>query len=188
MTPQGTDLRTGAKMSIDQAHSFLEKPRDLKGERHDRIMHRIRRGEHSTSHLESLELIYLLGGARGAHGITPPIGKGVQWTDCSGFAIFELAVMGVQLKAPTGWTGTLVQEGHAGVSEYFTLFLKEPEQTEGHVIERRRHRPHAGRDEWRWSECGGFDNPKAGDGPAWFHPTPERIAEFPFQRHFAVLA
>jgi hypothetical protein len=175
---------------LDRARELLAKPELLKREteHHRRAMVRLRRGERMIGHLEQMDLFYLLGGARGAGHITAPSGPRTGWTDCSGFQCFDLATMGVQLRNPTGWTGTLVEEGHEGASPYFTLFLKEPEQTEGHVIARRRHKPKVGADEWRWGECGGNDNPHPGGGPTWFHPTPERIAEFPYQRRFKVLS
>jgi hypothetical protein len=178
-----------AKLSLDRAAELLAAPEQLRHppERHRHTMVRLRRGERLWSHLEGLGLIYLLGGARENGQIVGPRGRGVDWTDCSGGQIYDLRAMGVQLRAPDGWTGTLVEEGHEGTSPYFTLFLKEPFQTEGHVIGRRRHQPRVGSDEWRWTEVGGFDNPHSGGGAAWFHPTPERIAEFPYHRHFKVL-
>jgi hypothetical protein len=167
-------------------------PEQRTGAEHDHKVARIRRVEQSISRLERLDLIYLLGGARGSRAITPPAGAGVEWTDCSGFVLFELAVAGIQTRFPTGWTGTLAQEGSEGLSEYLTVFLKEPEQTEGHTILRLRHHPgwphREGAAEWRWAECGGRDNPHAGDGPTWFKPTDERIAEFPIRRHFRALS
>lgn len=175
---------------LDRAHELLAKPQKLKREteRHHRTMVRLRRGERLWDHLVSLDLIYLLGGARSTGTIVGPHNhKRVPWTDCSGAQLYDMRAMGLQPRSPAGWTGTLVEEGHEGTSPYFTLFLKEPEQTEGHVIARRRHKPRVGEDEWRWTECGGFDNPHPGGGPAWFHPTPERIGEFPFHRHFVVL-
>lgn len=178
-----------AASTLDRAHEHLAKPEPLKieSERHRRTMTRLRRGERLWTHLEKLELIYLLGGARSTGQIVGPSGRGAAWTDCSGAQLFDMRAMGLQPRSPAGWTGTLVEEGHEGTSPYFTLFLKEPEQTEGHVIGRRRHKPRVGQDEWRWTECGGFDNPHAGGGPSWFEPTPERVAEFPYQRHFKVL-
>lgn len=178
-------------ITLDRAREFLAKPEPLRREteRHRRAMKRLRRGEELWSWLESLDLIYLLGGARSTGQIVGPHHqKGIPWTDCSGAQLFDMRVMGLNPRFPAGWTGTLVQEGHEGVSPYFTLFLKEPEQTEGHVIARRRHKPHLGDEGWRWTECGGNDNPHPGGGPTWFHPTAERVAEFPYQRHFAVLA
>jgi hypothetical protein len=155
-------------------------------------MVRMRRVERSITELEDLDLIYLLGGARGAHGIEPPRGHGQEWSDCSGFVLFELAVAHIQTKSPTGWTGTLVSEGSEGLSEYLTVFIKEPEQTEGHTILRLRHHPgwrhREGAAEWRWAECGGSDNPHPGGGPTYFKPTDARIAEFPYHRHFKILS
>ena len=180
-----------ATVSLEQARAHLAKPEQLKveSERHRRTMTRLRRGERLWDHLSHLDLIYLLGGARESGQIVGPHNQhGVPWTDCSGAQLFDMRAMGLQPHNPAGWTGTLVEEGHEGTSPYFTLFLKEPEQTEGHVIGRRRHKPRVGQDEWRWTECGGFDNPHPGGGPTWFEPTAERIAEFPYQRHFKVLS
>lgn len=173
----------------------LEKPRQLDHEHpaYHHKMVRIRRGETMMSRLEALELGYLLGGARGnGRHITAPHHKGEAWSDCSGCTLFEMLVMGLQPRSPIGWTGTLAREGSEGLSEFFTIFLKEPEQTEGHVIMRFRHHPgwrgREGAAEWRWAECGGRDNPHAGGGPTWFKPTDERVAEFPIRRHFKVLS
>lgn len=176
--------------ALDVAHEHLAPPEQLRREteHHHRLLKRLRRGETLISHLQGLDLIYLLGGARETGTIVGPRGHGVEWTDCSGFQLFDMRAMGLQPRYPAGWTGTLVQEGHEGSSPYFTLFLKEPEQTEGHVISRRRHKPHMGKEVWRWAECGGSDNPHPGGGPTWFEPTAERIAEFPYIRHFKVLS
>lgn len=156
---------------------------------------RIRRVEKAITRLARMNLIYKLGGARAYSGrgeITGPAGPGAAWTDCSGFVLYLLAIAGVNLRWPNGWTGTLAQEGLEGTSPYLTVFLKEPEQTEGHTILRLRHHPRwrqllgmAAR--YRWAECGGIDNPRAGDGPTWFRPTEERVTEFPYRRHFAQL-
>lgn len=191
MKPFITEQPTRASMSIASAHELLQRPEPLKveTEHHRRAMVRLRRGEKLWSHLEDLDLIYLLGGARETGVIVGPQDRhGVEWTDCSGAQLFDMRAMGLNPAYPAGWTGTLVQEGHEGTSPYFTLLLKEPEQTEGHVIARRRHKPRVGPEQWRWTECGGFDNPHTGGGPSWFHPTPERVAEFPYHRHFKVLA
>lgn len=151
---------------------------------------RIRRVEKAVSRLARMNLLYSLGGARGTHGIANPVGPGTAWTDCSGLVLYLLAIAGIRTRYPSGWTGTLVQEGEAGESAFLTLFLKDPEQTEGHVIVRLRKRPrwwHRGEPKFRWAECGGRDNPKPGGGPTWFRPSAERIAEFPYHRHFPVL-
>lgn len=153
-------------------------------------LRKIRRVEKAITHLQKLGLIYLLGGARSGGTVHGPSGRGEAWTDCSGFACYLLKIAGIKLRHPDGWTGTLVEEGHKGMSDYLTLFLKEPEQTEGHVIIRLRKRPrwwHFGAPKYRWAECGGMDNPRAGGGPTWFRPTPSRIAEFPYQRYFKEL-
>lgn len=153
---------------------------------------RIRRVEKAVTKLSHMSLIYKLGGARGGpnhNAIENPIGDGLPWTDCSGFALYLMSVAGIKADNPAGWTGTLVQEGSEGESEYFTLFLKEPENTEGHVIVRLRKHPrpwHRGQTRYRWAECGGRDNPKSGGGPTWFKPTKARIAEFPFRRRFVL--
>lgn len=152
---------------------------------------RIRRVEKAVSNLSKMGLIYSLGGSRGGdhNGIHSPTRDGIPWTDCSGFALYLMSVAGIKAEHPGGWTGTLVTEGEGGTSEFFTLFLKEPQQTEGHVIVRLRKRPRwwHRKPHYRWCECGGRDNPHAGDGPTWFRPTDSRIAEFPYQRRFNVL-
>jgi hypothetical protein len=155
---------------------------------------RIRRVEKAVGRLSRLSLIYKLGGARdyNPEHILEPSGAGVGWSDCSGFAAYLCAVAGLRLKHPAGWTGTLVEEGKQGTSPYLTLYIKDPYDTEGHVIVRLRHHPRWRRAlgmaaKWRWAECGGRDNPKSGGGPTWFRPTDERVAEFPYQRHFEAL-
>lgn len=188
--------KSGPQISLEAARALLADPLPIaRSHRHDAKMARVRRGEESISRLEQRDLIYLLGGARQyspVQRILAPVGHDDHWTDCSGCAEFECAVMGLQLRNPAGWTGTLVTEGRQGTSPYFTLMLKEPEQTEGHVIMRFRHHPgflhREGAAKWRWAECGGIDNPTAGGGPTWFHPTDERIAEFPYHRHFEALS
>jgi len=150
-------------------------------------MRRARRVEKTITKLAAMDLIYLLGGGRATGHISWPATPGRAWTDCSGFACLLCQVAGIRLNFPAGWTGTLVEEGEEGTSPYFTLFIKEPLQTEGHVIIRLRKRPrwwHFGQPKYRWAECGGRDNPRSGGGPTWFRPTAARIEEFPFRRHF----
>lgn len=156
----------------------------------DQKLRKIRRGERAVTDLERLGLHYLLGGARGAGGvILPPSGPRTGWTDCSGCQYYLLDVMGIPYdRSKPLWTGSLKDWGVEGYSEFFTLFLKEPDRVDGHVIARLRHRPgwrhRSGPARFRWVECGGFDNPKAGGGPTWFRPTKARVAEFPIRRHF----
>jgi hypothetical protein len=178
-------------VTIAEAHELLRRPEPLKREteRHRRTMVRLRRGEQLVSHLESLDLSYLLGGARGSGTyISGPAGKDEAWTDCSGFELYVRRAMGLMPKDPVGWTGTIVTEGHEGLSPYYVVLLKEPDQTEGHTIQRRRHKPRVGPEVFRWTECGGSDNPHPAGGPTWFEPTAERIAEFPYRRYFKALS
>jgi hypothetical protein len=157
---------------------------------HDQKINHCRRAERTIKALERMGLVYDLGGARGSsehNGINPPSGSGLPWTDCSGFVLYIMSILGIKAKHPAGWTGTLVEEGEVGASPYFTIYLKEPEQREGHVIIRLRKRPrwwHLGKPKHRWAECGGNDNPHPDDGPTFWTPSKERIAEFPYQRHF----
>jgi hypothetical protein len=155
---------------------------------------KMRRVEKAVSRLARLNLIYKLGGARvySPQRMLEPTGSGVGWSDCSGFACYLLAVAGIKLQNPAGWTGTLVEEGSQGTSPNLTLFIKDPLDTEGHVIIRLRHHPRWRRAlgmaaKFRWAECGGRDNPRSGGGPTWFRPTAERVAEFPYHRHFEAL-
>jgi len=156
---------------------------------HDQKLKRIRRVEQAVSNLSKRGFIYAPGGSRGGsdhNGIQNPPSDGLPWTDCSGYALYLMSIAGIKATHPAGWTGTLVTEGEEGESEYFTLYLKEPEQTEGHVIVRLRKRPrwwHRG-PRYRWTECGGRDNPKSGDGPTWLRPTRSRVSEFPYHRRF----
>ncbi len=161
---------------------------------HERKMVRIRRVEKTVSRYQRLKLIYQRGGARiysPVQRIIHAVAAGVPWSDCSGWGLLLAAVADVPLKDPAGWTGTAVQEGEAGESEYFTFFIKDPyeHEGEGHMIVRLRHHPRWRRllglaAKWRWTECGGSDNPQAGGGPTWFKPTDARIAEFPYRRRF----
>lgn len=163
---------------------------------HDQKMVKQRRMEHAVGRLQAKDLIYDLGGARFAGRITSPIGDGTAWTDCSGFAVFLIQVGGF----PTGhlfpdgvlWTGSIADNLPKGVSDYLTFFLKEPHETEGHVIIRLRQRPkpfHKGVPHYRWAECGGSDNPHPGGGPTWLTPgramglsIAERVGEFDYHR------
>jgi hypothetical protein len=161
---------------------------------HEEKLRKIRRVEKAISRLQRMGLLYLRGGARqyDPQRMLAPTSKGQGWTDCSGLVQYVLAIAGIQLRNPAGWTGTLVAEGEAGTSPYLTLYLKEPEQAEGHVILRLRHHPRWRRllglaAKWRWAECGGSDNPQPGGGPTWFRPSDGRVAEFPYQRRFEAL-
>jgi hypothetical protein len=143
---------------------------------------RIRAAEHEISRLQALDLSYLLGGGRRC-GPTPcnhtAFSQGGEGGDCSWLQYLVCHILGVSVKSPIGWTGTLQFEGHSGPGKLYTIYVKEPENTEGHTIGRFHH---PSRD--HWFECGGSDNPQPGDGVSWIHPTPERIAEFPILRHF----
>lgn len=159
---------------------------------HKAKMKRVRRVEKAAKKIMRMGTVYLRGGARGAHGITPPPGPGLPWTDCSGADLYLAAVANLPIKAPNGYTGTAVLEGEDGESEYFTFFIKDPyeHEHEGHMILRLRHHPLWRRAlgmaaKWRWLECGGSDNPKSGGGLTYFKPTDDRVAEFPYRRRFA---
>lgn len=157
---------------------------------------RIRRVEKAVSNLQRMHLIYSYGGGRGSNGMIPPTRAGQGWSDCSGLAQYLCAVGDVHLKNPVGSTWSLAEEGDKGVSDNFTLFIKNNPGDE-HVIVRLRKRPrlwHFGKTKYRWAECGGTDNPSAGGGPSWFTPgkrmgmAPEqRIKEFPIHRKFREL-
>lgn len=153
-------------------------------------LRRIRRAEKAVSALQAMNLVYKLGGGRGGGHSLWPAGRGIAWGDCSWFACLLCAIAGIRLNHPDGWTGTLAQEGEEGVSDFLTLFIKDANSVDGHVIVRLRKRPrpwHRGVPKYRWAECGGRDNPRSGGGPTWFRPTPDRIAEFPIKRHFKAL-
>lgn len=162
---------------------------------HEKKSVRIRRGETTAKHLESMGLHYNWGGARyyGASGhdrITAPQNKDEAWTDCSGGSIFLCQVMDIHL--PLGMemnTDGLETVGIEGLSDYFTMFVKSD-----HVINRFRERPkpwHQGIPHYRWWEVGGSDNPHPAGGPSYFIPgklmgltIDERLAEFPVRRCF----
>lgn len=156
-----------------------------------------RRGEHLITRYEKLDLIYLLGGARFGDRISGPTGPRTAWSDCSGGAFFVAAAMGLpMIKIFEGhpiWTGSFVDLLHEGESDFLTFYLKEPYETEGHVIMRLRQRPkpwHRGEPRYRFAEQGGTDNPHPGGGLTWL-PTPgkgmgltvhERLSEFNYHR------
>ena len=152
----------------------------------DAHFHRVREAEKEISRLQALDLQYVLGGGRNCTNTRTGIcgakkfHQGGPGGDCSWLQLLVCHILKVPLDSPIGWTGTLVNEGHKGPGKLYTIYIKEPFQTEGHTIGRFHHPHHD-----RWFECGGFDNPQPGDGVTWFRPTPERIAEFPVQRHFA---
>lgn len=154
---------------------------------------RIRRLEKAVSRLMRMRLSYVWGGARGHTAMVPPTVRGQGWSDCSGFVQYVLAVAGIQLDNPVGSTWSLATEGSEGTGHLLTLFIKNPPGDE-HVIIRHRKRPrpwHFGKTRYRWSECGGSDNPLPSGGPTWFTPgtkmgmkPADRIHEFPIKRNF----
>jgi hypothetical protein len=151
---------------------------------HPEAFARIRKAEHEISRLQSLDGEYTLGGGRNC-GSTPCNYRalknqpGNDVGDCSWLQYLVCHILRVPVKSPIGWTGTLQFEGHSGEGKLYTIYIKEPENTEGHTIGRFHH---PAKD--HWFECGGRDNPQPGDGVTWFHPTEERIKEFPILRHF----
>jgi hypothetical protein len=150
---------------------------------------KIRRIEKAISRLAKMRLIYKYGGGRGSTHMLNPAGPGLGWSDCSGLAQYLCEVGDIHLKNFVGSTWSLAEEGEAGKSDLFTLFIKNNPGDE-HVIIRVRKRPrpwHRGETRYRWAECGGTDNPTSGGGPTWFRPTPDRIKEFPIHRKFVGL-
>jgi len=146
---------------------------------------RIRRIEKAITLVARRKLIYSYGGGRGATHMYDPPASG-SWTDCSGFAQWLCQVGDIRLSNYVGSTWSLADEGTAGTSPYFTMFIKNTPGDE-HVIVRLRRRTRLGRKvlgEFRWAQCGGRDNPNPGGGPSWFRPTNARIAEFPIHRKF----
>lgn len=101
--------------------------------------------------------------------------------DCSSWAS-HLCQM-ANLKVSTATTYGLAGAGKAGEGKWLTLYIKNPPNPhDAHVIVRvfDGHR-------YRWTECGGSDNPRPKGGPCWFTPSPARIAQFPIHRHFPEL-
>lgn len=120
--------------------------------------------------------------------------------DCSWFASwlwqrFERALV-------TGTTYTLADVGEEGLGRWFGLMIKNiaGEPDESHVIEwwniSRQEAAELGIEHYRcadgffYTECGGSDNPTAGNGPTFFTPgegmgltLQQRLAEFPIHRH-----
>lgn len=149
---------------------------------HPEAFGRIRSAEKEITHLQSLNGRYKLGGGRNC-GSAPcsysSFSQGGYVGDCSWLQLRVCHILRVPIKSPLGWTGTLQFEGEEGEGKLYTIYIKEPENTEGHTIGRFHH---PAKD--HWFECGGRDNPQPGDGVTWFHPTQERIDEFPIKRHF----
>lgn len=145
---------------------------------------KLRHVEHEIKRLELLYGTYDLGGGRNCgprpcrfeHGLF----EGKYVGDCSWLQCLVCDLLGIKLKDPLGWTGTLVKEGHAGYGRWYTIHIKNPFETEGHTIGEFHHPMMH-----RWFQCGGSDNPKPNDGVTFWKPTAERIAEFPYKRHFA---
>lgn len=149
----------------------------------------IRKVEKGAKMVSRRSLIYVYGGGRGATRMMNPPKQG-GWTDCSGYAQWLCQIAGIPLKNYVGSTWSLAEEGYEGESPWFTLFIKNNPGRDEHVIIRLRRKWSITRKmfgEHRWIECGGSDNPTLGSGPAWFHPTPERVREFYIHRAFKVL-
>lgn len=149
----------------------------------------IRKIEKAAKLVSRRDLRYAYGGGRGATRMTEPPLSG-PWTDCSGFFMWLCQKAGVHLKNYVGSTRSLAEEGMAGTSPWFTAFIKNNPGGDEHIIIRLRRKWLASRllfGEFRWVECGGSDNPSLLEGPTFFHPTPERIAEFPIRRYFKEL-
>lgn len=100
--------------------------------------------------------------------------------DCSGWALHLLSVVveGVNgagmntigfMNAARAETNGLEQ----GEGRWITFFVKDDHMVTRVVFNGRTY----------WMECGGSDNPKAGDGPTFWTPTPERIRQFNFHCH-----
>lgn len=150
---------------------------------------RIRKIEKGAKLVFGRNLTYSYGGGRVGGRIVDPPASG-PWTDCSGLASWLLERGGIHLKNGAGSTWSLAEEGSAGESPWLTLFIKNNPGGDEHVIVRLRRKYSVTRKlfgEHRWVECGGSDNPKLGNGPAFFHPSPSRVAEFPIHRRFAAL-
>jgi hypothetical protein len=103
---------------------------------------------------------------------------------------------------PTGTTFTLAEAGVEGFGRIFSLMIKNiaGEPDESHVIERweftiaeaaeLKIEQHRCDDGFFYTECGGSDNPTAGNGPTFFTPglgmgltLEARLAEFSIHRH-----
>lgn len=140
----------------------------------------IRKAEKEISRLQALDLQYRMGGGRSC-GPKPcrHFNHGAEGGDCSWLQLVVCDILNVPIKNPLGWTGTLQHEGLSGKGKIYTIYIKEPENEEGHTIGCFHHPAKN-----HWFECGGSDNPQPSGGVTWFHPTPERIAEFPIHRHF----
>lgn len=144
--------------------------------------HLLRAAEHTVTRLEALGLHYDFGGGRDC-GSIPCMPRHFSHDDDGGDCSWLTALLCWKLGQHVSWPGTtytLATEGIEGEGQLFTMHIKNfADPAESHVINEFHHPGHT-----RWAECGGRDNPTPTGGPAWFHPTPERIAEFPIKRHF----
>jgi hypothetical protein len=151
----------------------------------------IRRIEKGAKEVSRRNLDYGWGGARDFvrnRMIDPPAAG--KWTDCSGYAQWLCQKAGLPLKNFVGSTWSLAEEGVAGESPWFTMFIKNNGGMDQHIILRLRRKWSVTRKvfgEFRWVECGGSDNPDLSGGPAFFHPTPSRVAQFYIHRRFPQL-
>lgn len=149
----------------------------------------IRKIERGAKIVSERPLDYSFGGGRGEKYMRhPPLSGG--WTDCSGFAQWLCQISGIHLRDFVGSTRTLAEEGHEGESPWFTMFIKNNPGGDEHIILRLRRKYLITRKlfgEHRWIECGGSDNPKLGEGPTFFHPTPARVHQFYIHRYFKEL-
>ena len=152
---------------------------------HRDAVRNVRHAEREIKRLELLYGAYDLGGGRRCGdqfcNFKNGLYEGKYVGDCSWLQGLTCEMLGIKLSTPPSltWTGSLYKEGKAGKGKLYTLFVKDPEDTEGHSIGCFHHHLKD-----RWFECGGSDNPHPNNGVTFWKPTAERIAEFPYRRHF----
>lgn len=148
----------------------------------------VRNVRHAEREIKRLELMfgtYDLGGGRRCGdqfcNFKNGLYEGKYVGDCSWLQGYVCELLGIKLSTPPSltWTGSLYKEGKSGKGKLYTMLVKDPEDTEGHTIGLFHHRFKD-----RGFECGGSDNPHSGNGVSFVKFTPERLAEFPYRRHF----
>lgn len=100
--------------------------------------------------------------------------------DCSGWALHLLATVVEHVNGSgmntIGFMNAARSKSNGleeGEGRWITFYVKDDHMVTRVVFRGRTY----------WMQCGGSDNPKPGDGPTFWHPTPERIREFTFHCH-----
>lgn len=139
----------------------------------------VRRYLEEAHRCTTLGLSYVWGGS---HGSSPTPHNG-PW-DCSSYA--SHLDQTVLQNVPTMTTFSMEDESkkgkdspiQPGPGEHITHHICNSPPSDAHVITSIRFRGKT-----YWTECGGSDNTKPGDGPCFFNPPASRVAHFPIKCH-----